>query len=278
MTETPPGFVREERRGALAIVRADLLEGARTLGLFEPGALERAFAGGVALGGGRAPAASVRWPNDGREIVVRRLRHGGVLGGLLRGAFLGPARVCRELAVTAELQRSGAPVPAPAFALARRLAGPLWECAIATERAEDVGLARVLAAGDAARTRRAVSAVARALRRFHDAGGRHADLNVANLLLAPSGDDFAALVIDLDRARIAAPVPPSRRMRELARLYRSLVKRGLQTRLGAGDRAAFFAAYCADGAGGAELHAALLDYLPRERARLALHAWRYRRE
>jgi 3-deoxy-D-manno-octulosonic acid kinase len=272
--EVPPGFVREQRAGACAWVRADLMEGARALGLLERDGVSRAFAAGVVLAGGRAPAAVLRWPDGARELVVRRLRHGGALRALLRGAFLGPGRVLRELAVNAELRRAGAPVPAPAFALAQRLAGPLWECAIATERAEDVGLARVLAAGDPARAQRALGAAARAIRRFHDAGGRHADLNVANLLLAPRGDEFDALVIDLDRARITAPVPPSCRMRELARLYRSLVKRGAHAGLGASERDAFLAAYCA---GDAALHAALLAHLPRERARFALHAWRYRR-
>lgn len=274
MRAAPPDFVCEQRGGALACVRADLAPAARGLGLFEGDALERAFAGAERLGGGRAPAAILRWPGGGSELVVRRLRHGGWLGGLLRGAYLGPARVLAELEATAALQRAGAPVPAPAFALARRRAGPLWECAIATERAPDAGLADVLASGEATQLRRAVCAVARALRRFHDAGGRHADLNLGNVLLTPRGDDFAVLVIDLDRARVAAPVPPRRRMRELARLYRSLVKRGLAGRLGAGDRAAFLRAYCA---GDSALHGALLAQLPRERARLALHGWRSRR-
>jgi hypothetical protein len=81
------------------------------------------------------------------------------------------------------------------------------------------------------------------------------------------------IVIDLDRARLLAELPPATRMRELMRLYRSLVKRGLVSRVGARGLAAFFGAYAGRDRA---LRAALRARLPRERIRLALHAWRYR--
>jgi Ser/Thr protein kinase RdoA (MazF antagonist) len=111
------------------------------------------------------------------------------------------------------------------------------------------------------------------VRRFHDAGGRHADLHVANLLLRGHPDAPEVLVIDLDKAR-AEPVPdPRRRMRELARLYRSLHKRRLLGRVDPRSRAAFLQAYLD---GDAALGRALLAHWPAERRRIAWHALLYR--
>jgi Ser/Thr protein kinase RdoA (MazF antagonist) len=166
-------------------------------------------------------------------------------------------------------------VPRPALALARRRAGPLWECALGTQRAPGITLLAALhaAPSPAARTA-ALRACAEAVRAFHDHGGRHADLNATNVLVAAPGPQTRACVIDLDRARVASPVGPQRRARELARLWRSLAKHGGAARLAAGERDAFVAAYCA---GDSALEQALRTQLRRERLRTALHAWRYPR-
>jgi 3-deoxy-D-manno-octulosonic acid kinase len=272
----PEGFVRREGAGWLALVRAELAGGAETLGLLGPAGIERAFSAGARLHGGRAPAALLTIPEGGAEVVVRRLRHGGLLAPVLRGAYLGPGRVLRELAATAALAaRAEALVPRPALALARRIAGPLWECALGTLRVAGVDLFTALRdARDAAARAEALGAAARAVRAFHDLGARHADLNASNLLLAPREGRLSAVVIDLDRARLRAALPASRRALEIARLWRSLAKRGGAARLEAADRAAFLAAYCA---GDAALESALRAPLRREQMRSALHAWRYPR-
>ena len=271
MSAIPAGFECEERAGAITAVRVDLVAGARALGLFERDGIARAFAAGEAVGGGRVPAALIAWPSGPHEIVVRRLRHGGVLGGVLGGAYLGASRVLRELAVNAELFAAGAPVPQPALVLARRSAGPFWACAIGTERVAGANFASSLLGAE---RERALRAAAIAVRSFHDAGGRHADLNATNLLLAERNGHLTATVIDLDRARVRAPVPAKRRMREIARLWRSLLKRGAGAALSPAERDAFLVAYCA---GEAPLERELRARLRREQLRSALHTWRYPR-
>jgi tRNA A-37 threonylcarbamoyl transferase component Bud32 len=261
------GCVREETSQAVTLVRGDLAEGARALGLFGADALARLERAGRRAAGGRGGVAVIAWPGAGREIVVRVLRHGGLLGALLGGAYTSPRRVLHELDVTSELFAAGAPVPRPAFALARRH-GWRWACAIGTERASGRELAAEVSGPARAD---ALTAAATAVRAFHDRGGEHADLNATNVLVRESAGAFAATLLDLDRARVAAPVP-TRRMREIARLWRSLAKLG--TALSAPEREAFLHAYCA---GDVALRRALRAAARRERLRSALHAWRYPR-
>jgi hypothetical protein len=280
--EAPPGFVAEpsDGGGAITLVRSDFAGAARARGLFERDGIARAFAGGVPLGGGRHAAAVIDL--GPAEIVVRKLRHGGLLGPLLGESYWGPSRVLRELGVTRELAAAGAPVPAPAFALARRRAGPLWECAIGTLRVPGIPLlaAQVAAAerGENGEARAAMMrACAAAVRAFHERGGRHADLNASNVLVAwdavaSNADSVRAFLVDLDCARVAPGVPSARRAREIARLWRSLAKHAGAASLTAPERDAFVAAYCA---GDAALERELRDALRRERLRTALHAWRY---
>jgi tRNA A-37 threonylcarbamoyl transferase component Bud32 len=110
------------------------------------------------------------------------------------------------------------------------------------------------------------------VRSFHEAGGRHADLHVKNLLLRSRDGELEVFVIDLDKAHAGAPPDARRRMRELARLYRSLLKRGLMERVGEKGRGAFLSAYLA---GDRQLGRALLRHWPAERRRVARHALGY---
>ncbi len=274
----PEGFVGERSDAALTLVRAELADAARAHGLFGSEGIARALAAGTALAGGRGPVAVLdlaRADGVAVELVVRKLRHGGLLGPLLGARYLGPERVLRELSATSALRTAGAPVPRPLLALARRRAGPFWECAIGTERAPGVTLVTALrGAPDAASRAAALSACAAAARAFHDRGGRHADLNAANLLVDASSAPPRAFVIDLDRARVAARVDAARRARELARLWRSLAKHGAATRLAPAERDAFVAAYCA---GDEALGRALRAQLRGAERRSALHALRHPR-
>jgi 3-deoxy-D-manno-octulosonic acid kinase len=68
-------------------------------------------------------------------------------------------------------------------------------------------------------------AAGRAVGVLHAAGIRHADLNLTNLLLQRSAGGLEAVVLDLDRARVArAPLSRGARRRALRRLARSYRK------------------------------------------------------
>lgn len=154
--------------------------------------------------------------------------------------------------------------------------GLVWTAAVATVFEEDAEDAeRFLArapTGDEVLA--AAAAAGAAVRAFHDAGGRHADLHLGNLLLLHRAGVLEARVVDLDKARAGGPPSPTRRMRELARLWRSAEKRGLAGRIGPRGCARFLAAYVR---GDRALRRALLARLPRERLRIRLHALGWRR-
>jgi hypothetical protein len=162
-------------------------------------------------------------------------------------------------------------VPRALFALGHRR-GAFWSAVLGTlyESGARDGLRLLAAAPQPDALAAAIVAAARAVRRFHDAGGRHADLHLGNLLFLARGTGVDALVIDLDRARASAPPDARRRMRELMRLYRSLVKRGFAEQIGLRGCARFLHAYCA---GDRALRRGLLAALPRERRRIRRHRW-----
>jgi len=112
-----------------------------------------------------------------------------------------------------------------------------------------------------------------AIRRFHDAGGRHPDLHLGNLLLQGRGPDARVLVIDLDRAVAGAPCDASTRMRELMRLQRSAEKRNFQAAMRPRTRARFLSTYTR---GERTLRRGLYAHLPRELRRLRWHRLGYR--
>lgn len=239
-------------------------------------------AAGRPAGAGRAPSAVIALPGRSERLHLRALRHGGWWAGLWGTRLLGPARGWREIGAAAVLRDRGAPVPRP-VCLAARPAHPGWQVAVGQLFVENAVDARSWLGGsrDERTVVRAARAAGRAVRRFHDCGGRHRDLHLGNLLLRPppggTGGDtldgpFDVWVVDLDGARADAPPSPARRMGELMRLWRSARKAGLASRLGRRGPAAFFAAYCG---GDRALRGAMRRRLALLRLYTALHALRY---
>ncbi|MEN8184305.1 MAG: lipopolysaccharide kinase InaA family protein, partial [Myxococcota bacterium] len=230
--EGPAGFVTRSDGRRRLLVEATLAESVEGLDLLSPDTWQR-LSGAPPGRAGRAPTALFELP-DGRRLLVRRLLRGGLAGPLLGSVLFGSARPVSELAVTAELRRRGAPVPRPAFAWLERRFGPVFRAAVATgfeEGAVDA-LEFLEERPSGPRLQRAALAAGRAVRRLHDAGGRHRDLHVKNLLVRETEQRAECIIVDLDRATLEPHVSPSQRMSELMRLFRSLVKRRVAERVG----------------------------------------------
>ncbi len=155
------------------------------------------------------------------EFALRHYCRGGLVGRVLDDEFLwlgqAATRPFREFRLLGRLAAAGLPVPAPAAAGYRR-SGGVYRGDILTRRLNGVrSLAGML--GERALEADEWRRIGATIRRFHDAGVCHADLNAHNIQLGGNGGVW---LLDFDRGRIRRPGAWQRR--NLARLLRSLEK------------------------------------------------------
>lgn len=170
------------------------------------------------IDGGRGGAYRVLTAQG--PVVVRRYRRGGGMRWAGETYFGLQARPFREFTLLLRARRRGLPVPDPVAAVVERRLGftyrgllmmseivggiPLWDF-LRAEPQIDVSVS-----------------LGRNLRRLHDGGLDHPDLNLRNILVVSAAGEIRFAFVDLDRARLhreALKEGPRRRM--LARVRRS---------------------------------------------------------
>ena len=154
--------------------------------------------------------------------------------------------------------------------------GPFWSAVIGTreERPARDLLTAIQDAPDEATCVRLGRRVGVAIRKLHDSGVEHRDLQLRNILVADDADE-RIVVVDLDRAVFHryGRVPVSRRARNLGRLARSAGKCGLWGNpIGRRALAAFAGAYTR---GSRDLRSELRAFVGRERLKLLAHRLTY---
>lgn len=176
---------------------------------------------GSVVGSSPGRGATLQFEEGGRRFVLRHYRRGGMVSGVLADRFVwageSRTRPLRELQLNLRLHAAGLPVPLPVAARYERdgrtyRADFITELLPATE-----SLAARLARSDLGLP--AWAAIGRCIRRFHDHGLCHADLNAHNILLRGESEVF---LVDFDRCARRAPGLWSDA--NLARLRRSLDK------------------------------------------------------
>lgn len=207
--ELPADFVTTRENGAVTICRSGRME---VLEVFDrPGG---AFGRGVPVRA-RTPA--------GAPVIHKRFFRGGLVR-FLKDRYLSWRPLRREIAVAEHLRTRGVGAPEILAARARRDGLGWWRLEILSREIPSAIRLSDVACGRPGRARAdRLRAVAREVRRLHDAGIEHGDLNVENILW--SGD--AVFFVDFDRSRRLDPVPPRGRARDLRRLLRSARKRRL---------------------------------------------------
>jgi len=177
---------------------------------------------GEALGRGSA------WFIDSPSgpVVLRQYLRGGWVAKFNRQSYffstVSRSRPFREYHILAALFQQGLPVPRPVAAMCEHH-GLVSTGAIMTARIASVKTLADMLPGNDGMSDLDVFAwknVGRCIRRFHDAGVWHADLNARNILLDAESGVF---LIDFDRARYT----PGTRVKgegNLNRLKRSIVK------------------------------------------------------
>jgi 3-deoxy-D-manno-octulosonic acid kinase len=255
-------------------MRRELVE----LRLADPEARENLFARAQRRGRGRAPTVHL---SNRHSVVLRRYQLGGLLGKLTGTWLWGPTRALWELEVTVRAERADAPVPHVACVVVWPVVGPIWSALIGTVEIEDgedllSWLRRTRERSDRVALARRVG---QSIRRLHDTGVEHRDLQLRNILVrspTPDPREAEVVVIDLDGATHHGlhGVPTARRAHNLGRLARSVMKLGLWGHsVGPRERAAFLSGYFQRDR---SLRAALRGFITREYAKLLWHRLGYR--
>ncbi len=191
-------------------------------GIFDPGILQTR---GVLTGS--APGRGTTWffTHHGQPLVLRHYRRGGLIARLLQDCYvwtgLARTRAWREFNLLTHMVSAGLPVPPPVAVRVKR-AGVCYRADLITRRILfTTPLAAALSTRGLDMSRWRTLGIL--LRKFHDAGVYHADLNAHNILL---GKDNTVYLADFDKGELR---PPAARWQQetLARLRRSLRK--LQT-------------------------------------------------
>jgi 3-deoxy-D-manno-octulosonic acid kinase len=158
----------------------------------------------------------------GLALVLRHYHRGGAVARLLgdRYVFTGlhRTRVWREWHLLAHMHALGLPVPQPIAAQVTR-DGWSYRADLITRRiafTESLGEKLAQKGVDASRWR----GIGLCIRRFHDAGVYHADLNAHNILL---GKEHSVFLADFDKGELRKNAGDWKRD-NLERLHRSLSK------------------------------------------------------
>ena len=159
---------------------------------------------------------------DGKGFVLRRFYRGGLLSKWVEDSyfFLGirRTRAYRELNMLREMRRMDLPVPQP-VALMIKKKGLVYRASIIIrliKKSQDLfHILRKRALTDSEWV-----AVGALIRRFHDKGVYHSDLNIHNILMNKKGEMW---LIDFDKGRFVEP-NASNLEGNLSRLKRSLIK------------------------------------------------------
>ncbi|MGM0701817.1 MAG: 3-deoxy-D-manno-octulosonic acid kinase [Pseudomonadota bacterium] len=178
---------------------------------------------GLVVGEAAGRGASLFLDAGQEEWVLRLYRRGGMVARLSERRYvwtgLQRTRAIREFRLTADLHARGLPVPRPVAAGVTRY-GLTYEAALITVRIPGARtLADLLMADEA--NDDLLQRVGATIRRFHDAGLDHVDLNARNLLV---DQESKVWMIDLDRCRLQPP--GGWQPANLERLHRSLAKFG----------------------------------------------------
>jgi len=187
--------------------------------MFDPLALQQA---GLVQGSAEGRGTTHFIELSGKSCVLRHYRRGGLarlLGDCYLRCNLSQTRAWREWHLLASLTAQGLPVPQPVAAQVITH-GLFYRADLIMQRLNGTRSLSQALENAAALSEKQWEAIGQCIRRFHDAGVYHADLNAHNILL---GAEERVWLIDFDRGEIRLPAD-NWQQANLARLRRSLDK------------------------------------------------------
>ncbi len=189
---------------------------------------------------GRTSCKTLFMESLGSEsFVVREYWHGGMIGKVFRDFFWDGMRPVRELSVCEAASRGGIKTTEIIAIVKDKIVGPLYKFRLVTkEITESIDLIELLlhSGGSPRRLlsgehrllkqkRQIINKLAKAVNDMHDLGIYHADLHLKNILVQPdAGGGVNVYIIDLDKSKQYEKISFQRRMKNIMRLDRSVVK------------------------------------------------------
>lgn len=168
-------------------------------------------------------AAVYRFPLTDGLGILRPYRRGGAVRLILNDSYLFVNRPRREWDIHGFLFDRGFQVPEPLGVVWERR-GMVYRGAIATRWVDAVDILE-FSGEDPEEARSIYRQLGETIRRMHDLGVYHADLQVKNILVRR--DNSSVFIIDFDNARLVDRVSAILRARNLLRLRRSCAKNGM---------------------------------------------------
>jgi len=199
---------------------------------------------------GRTPHPSIPIDHE-KRMIIRQYSHGGIFRTITRDIYLFGSRSFRELALTQEIRSLGIPTIEPIGAIHRSILHFLYQpyfLSLEVPHAKDLiqyiqEVGPRPAGEELLLKRKTIRSAGILLRKFHQAGFFHGDLQLKNILV--TGDQL--LLIDFDRSYRRKVLSIRERIKNLLRLNRSVEKwRRLTLPITRTDRWRFFLAYAAD--------------------------------
>ncbi len=228
--KVPPGFTYEDHGTSLVVAREDVAHKLIPMLLTPPWEKRDRFVDARWLEGrGPIPVLPLE---DGRHVILRTYRHGGMLRGLTRDLFVGfLPRPFRELSISCAARERGVMTPPVLGAAVYPVLGPIYRGVIAVEEIPEArdGLSILEQAAELRPGQRRklfrtlLKATGKTVAQAHKAGLVHTDLNVKNLVV--TAEPLTVFILDLDRGRLEpGPLSDRQRRAQLKRLRRSLDK------------------------------------------------------
>jgi hypothetical protein len=199
------GFVRFKVGGARVVCAPHVADGIREA--LRAGSLYRYAASNPdarALAG-RGIVYAVRLPGTDERVVIRRNRHGGLFAPLTGDLFRPPTRAPHELMTSERLRAAGVPTPVMlGYVVCPAIPGLVRVDVFSREIPDSFDLSEILTAPKPIEVAQAWRATQRLVHALVDAGARHHDLNVKNILLRRAGaDHLDAFALDVDRVEFS---------------------------------------------------------------------------
>ncbi|HEY3176387.1 MAG TPA: lipopolysaccharide kinase InaA family protein [Candidatus Polarisedimenticolia bacterium] len=227
--EIPTGFMETRAHGFYIVTRPVYLKIALDVASRDP---ETILAGAAQPGAMEGRGPRVELPGEGGEsIILKKQLRGGLYRKFRGDTYRSDYHAILEVVVSERAWKKGVPVGQLAFAMAApegpgRLASYRRAYSAAIKVPGALNMMERLSSTSSVPERRAVlTAAAEGIRRAHDRGMEHGDLNLGNILITKSGrGEHGALLIDNGRSELGRVLLFRPRLRNLVRLYRSAQK------------------------------------------------------